>query len=60
MTTSQGVLLAISFTISMVSMTILSFHHNDIRELKHEIQWLKDEVHFLKMKMKRSDTDDQA
>lgn len=58
MTTAQGVLLAISFTISMVSMTILSFHHNDIRELKHEIRWLKDEVHFLKMK--RSDTDDQA
>lgn len=56
MTTAQGVLLAISFTISMISMTILSFHHNDIRELKHEIRWLKDEVHFLKMK--RSDTGD--
>ena len=56
MTTAQGVLLAISFTISMISMTILSFHYNDIRELKHEIRWLKDEVHFLKMK--RSDTGD--
>lgn len=58
MTTAQGVLLTISFTISMVSMTILSFRHNDIRELKREIRWLKDEVHFLKMK--RSDTDDQT
>ena len=58
MTTAQGVLLTISFTISMVSMTIFSFHHNDIRELKREIRWLKDEVHFLKMK--RSDTDDQT
>ena len=56
MITAQEVLLAISFTLSMVSMTILSFHHNDIRELKREIRWLKDEVHFLKMK--RSDTDD--
>ena len=37
MTTAQEVLLAISFTVSMVSMTILSFHHNDIRELKREI-----------------------
>lgn len=50
MTLEQSILLWVSFVLSIFLLIIVGNNSADIEELKREIDRLKDEVHFLKIK----------